>query len=108
MDRVWFVAAIWLLLALVAVLASNWLRISRALSDIVAGTVAQLVIGALAGSNTPDAKAEWVTFLAGTGATVLLLVAIVDTGDNLSRLVPIVEDTGIMEGCPGTEEGPRE
>jgi len=47
MDRMWFVAALWLLLALVAVLAANWLRVSTALSEIVVGTVAQLVIGAL-------------------------------------------------------------
>jgi glutathione-regulated potassium-efflux system ancillary protein KefC len=75
MDRIWFVAAAWLLLALVAVLAANWLRISTALSEIVIGTVAQLIIGALAGSNALDAKAEWVTFLAGTGAIVLTFLA---------------------------------
>jgi hypothetical protein len=59
----WFVAALWL--ALVAVLAANWLRISTALSEIVVGTVAQLVIGALVGRNALGAKAEWITFLQG-------------------------------------------
>ena len=39
MDQVWFVAALWLLLALVAVLVANWLKISTVLSEIVAGTV---------------------------------------------------------------------
>jgi len=39
MDQVWFVAALWLLLALVAVLAANWPRVSTALSEIVAGTI---------------------------------------------------------------------
>jgi glutathione-regulated potassium-efflux system ancillary protein KefC len=75
MDQVWFVAAVWLLLALVAVLAANWLRISTALSEIVVGTVAQLVIGALLGGNTLGAKADWITFLAGTGAIVLTFLA---------------------------------
>src|SRR5215471_4879522 len=75
MDRVWFVAAIWLLLALVAVLAANWLRISTALSEIVVGSVAQLIIGALAGSNVLNARAEWISFLAGTGAIVLTFPA---------------------------------
>src|SRR5579862_4080150 len=75
MERVWFVAALWLFLALVAVLAANWLRISTALSEIVIGTVAQLVIGALAGSSALGAKAEWITFLAGTGAIVLTFLA---------------------------------
>jgi hypothetical protein len=68
MDHVWFVAAVWLLLALVAVLAANWLGISTALSEIVVGTVAQLVVGALIGSNALNAKTEWITFLTGTGA----------------------------------------
>jgi Kef-type K+ transport system membrane component KefB len=75
MDQMWFVAALWLALALVAVLAANWLRISTALSEIVVGTVAQLVIGALLGRNALGAKAEWITFLAGTGAIVLTFLA---------------------------------
>jgi Kef-type K+ transport system membrane component KefB len=75
MDQIWFVAALWLLLALVAVLVANWLRISTALSEIVVGTVAQLVIGALAGGSALGAKAEWITFLAGTGAIVLTFLA---------------------------------
>jgi len=71
----WFVAALWLLLALVAVLAANWLRVSTALSEIVVGTVAQLVIGAIAGAGALGAKAEWIGFLAGTGAIVLTFLA---------------------------------
>jgi glutathione-regulated potassium-efflux system ancillary protein KefC len=64
-----------LLLALVAVLAANWLRVSTALSEIVAGTVAQLIIGALVGTSALGAKAPWITFLAGTGAIVLTFLA---------------------------------
>jgi glutathione-regulated potassium-efflux system ancillary protein KefC len=75
MDQVWLVAALWLLLALLAVLVANWLRISTALSEIVVGTVAQLVIGAIAGGSALGAKAEWITFLAGTGAIVLTFLA---------------------------------
>lgn len=75
MDRVWFVAALWLFLALIAALAANWLRISTAISEIVVGTVAQLVIGAAAGTAALGAKAEWITFLAGTGAIVLTFLA---------------------------------
>jgi glutathione-regulated potassium-efflux system ancillary protein KefC len=41
----------------------------------VVGTVAQLVIGALIGRNALSAKAEWITFLAGTGAIVLTFLA---------------------------------
>jgi glutathione-regulated potassium-efflux system ancillary protein KefC len=75
MDQMWFVAALWLALALMAVLAANWLRISTALSEIVVGTVAQIVIGARLGRYALGAKAEWITFLAGTGAIVLTFLA---------------------------------
>jgi Kef-type K+ transport system membrane component KefB len=75
MEQVWFLAAIWLLLALLAVLLANLLRISTALSEIVVGTVAQLIIGALMGQEWLGAKAPWITFLAGTGAIVLTFLA---------------------------------
>ncbi len=75
MEQVWFSAALWLFLALVAVLLSIWLRISTALSEIVVGTVAQVVIGALIGTEVLGAKSGWITFLAGTGAIVLTFLA---------------------------------
>ena len=46
MTETWFLAALWLGLALVATLLSMWLRVATALSEIVVGTVAQLIIGA--------------------------------------------------------------
>ena len=64
MEQVWFSAALWLFLALVAVLIAIWLRISTALSEIVVGTVAQLIIGALIGTEFLGAKSGWITFLA--------------------------------------------
>jgi len=75
MGEVWFVAALWFLLALVAVWIANWMGISTALSEIVVGTVAQLAIGSLAGAEALGAKAPWITFLAGTGAIVLTFLA---------------------------------
>jgi len=75
MDQVWILAATWLLLALVAVLIANWLRISTALSEIAVGTVAQLVIGAAMGAEALGGKAPWISFLAGTGAIVLTFLA---------------------------------
>jgi glutathione-regulated potassium-efflux system ancillary protein KefC len=75
MDQVWLVAALWLVLALVATLLSIWFRISTALSEIVVGTVAQLFIGALVGTEALGAKSEWIAFLAGTGAIVLTFLA---------------------------------
>ena len=75
MEQVWFVAAVWLVLALIATLLSIWLRISTALSEIVVGTVAQLAIGALIGTEALGARSPWITFLAGTGAIVLTFLA---------------------------------
>jgi len=75
MEQVWFSAALWLFLALIAVLLAIWLRISTALSEIVVGTVAQLIIGALIGTQFLGAKSAWITFLAGTGAIVLTFLA---------------------------------
>lgn len=74
MYEVWGIAALWLGLALVATLLSIWLRIATALSEIVVGTVAQLVIGALIGA-TMGADQPWIKFLSGTGAIVLTFLA---------------------------------
>jgi glutathione-regulated potassium-efflux system ancillary protein KefC len=74
-EQVWFVAALWLLLALAAVLLAGWLRIATALSEIVVGTLAQLIIGVAVGTEALGAKAPWVAFLAGTGAIVLTFLA---------------------------------
>jgi Kef-type K+ transport system membrane component KefB len=75
MEQVWFVAALWLLLALAAVLVAHWLRVSTALSEITVGTTAQFAIGVLGAGELLNAKAPWITFLAGTGAIVLTFLA---------------------------------
>jgi len=75
MTQVWALAALWLGLALVATLLSIWLRVSTALSEIVVGTIAQLIIGALVGSTVLGTGESWVQFLSGTGAIVLTFLA---------------------------------
>src|SRR5213593_3253219 len=75
MDNVWFLAAVWVGLALIATLLAIWLRIATALSEIVVGTDAQLVIGVIVGANALGSSSVWVTFLAGTGAIVLTFLA---------------------------------
>ena len=74
MHEVWGLAALWLGLALVATLLSIWFRIATALSEIVVGTVAQLIIGALIGT-TLGSDTGWIKFLSGTGAIVLTFLA---------------------------------
>ncbi|CAG9168094.1 Na(+)/H(+)-K(+) antiporter GerN [Cupriavidus laharis] len=75
MESIWPVAALWLGLALIATLLSIWLRVATALSEIVVGTVAQLVIGALIGRSLLQTDASWIQFLSGTGAIVLTFLA---------------------------------
>jgi glutathione-regulated potassium-efflux system ancillary protein KefC len=75
MTQVWGLAALWLGLALVATLLSIWFRIATALSEIVVGTVAQLVIGAVLGSAVLGTNEGWIKFLSGTGAIVLTFLA---------------------------------
>lgn len=75
MENVWFSAALWLGLALFATLLSIWLRFSVALTEIVVGVVAQLLVGALVGSRYLGSDEGWVTFLAGVGSIVLTFLA---------------------------------
>lgn len=75
MTETWALAALWFGLALAATLLSIWLRIATALSEIVVGTVAQLVLGALLGAAVLGTDTPWVKFLAGTGAILLTFMA---------------------------------
>ena len=75
MTEIWALAALWLGLALFATLLSMWLRIATALSEIVVGTIAQLVIGAVIGATILGTGETWVKFLSGTGAIVLTFLA---------------------------------
>jgi glutathione-regulated potassium-efflux system ancillary protein KefC len=75
MTSIWALAALWLGLALLASLLSIWLRIATALSEIVIGTIAQLIIGAAIGSAVLGTNESWIKFLAGTGAIVLTFLA---------------------------------
>ena len=75
MGNVWILASVWVGLALIATLLAIWFKISTALTEIVVGTVAQLIIGALVGASGLGGKTEWITFLAGTGAIVLTFLA---------------------------------
>jgi glutathione-regulated potassium-efflux system ancillary protein KefC len=75
MQNVWVLASLWVGLALVATLLAIWFKISTALTEIVVGTVAQLIFGAFIVQGGLAAKSEWIGFLAGTGAIVLTFLA---------------------------------
>jgi Kef-type K+ transport system membrane component KefB len=75
MTEIWTQAALWLGLALLASLVSIWLRVATALSEIVVGTIAQLLIGAALGGALLAGDASWIKFLAGAGAILLTFLA---------------------------------
>jgi len=75
MQNVWVLASLWVGLALIATLLAIWFKISTALTEIVVGTVAQLIVSAYVSQGGLAAKTEWITFLAGTGAIVLTFLA---------------------------------
>ena len=75
MTEIWAQAALWLALALVASLLSIWLRVATALSEIIVGTIAQLIIGVLLGGALLAGDATWIKFLSGAGAILLTFLA---------------------------------
>lgn len=75
MTNAWALSALWVGLALVATLLAIWFKVSTALSEIVVGTVAQLIIGVMLGAGGLLGNTQWITFLAGTGAIVLTFLA---------------------------------
>jgi len=74
-TEIYTLATLWLGLALLATLLSIWLRIATAMSEILVGTVAQLLIGAALGSAVLGTDQSWIRFLASTGAVILTFLA---------------------------------
>src|SRR3989338_10905549 len=98
MENTWFLAALWTGLALVATLLAIWFRVSTALSEIVVGTVAQLIVVVLIGGAGLGAQTPWIAFLAGTGAIVLTFLA----GAELApSVLPLKGKEGTGVGLPG-------
>jgi Kef-type K+ transport system membrane component KefB len=85
MTEIWGLAAIWLGLALLAAVLSIWLKVATALSEIVVGTLAQLVLGAALGTFFLGADQAWIKFLAGAGAIVLTFLAGAELDPELFR-----------------------
>lgn len=74
-TEIWVQAGVWLGLALAASVLSVWLRLATALSEIVVGMVAQLVIGIFIGTATLGQQSAWIMFLSSTGAVMLTFLA---------------------------------
>lgn len=65
------IAALWMALALVAGLLAFWLRVSSAITEIVIGMLAPLVVGA----DVLGTSENWVRFLSTMGAILLTFLA---------------------------------
>ena len=85
MTETWALAALWIGLGLFAALASIWLRVATALSEIVVGTLAQFAIGGLFGAAVLAADQPWIRFLAGAAAIVLTFLAGAELDPQLFR-----------------------
>ena len=85
MTEFWIIATLWLGLALIASLISSWLKLVTAMSEIVIGLIAQLIIGVLIGATVIGADESWVKFLASTGAIMLTFLAGAEVDPQLFR-----------------------
>ena len=106
MTQIWAQAALWLLLALLASMLSIWFKIATALSEIVVGTIAQLIIGALLGSSLLAGDSTWILFLSGAGAILLTFLAVTELDPEVFRKqwkqtasIGIISFTAPFLGC---------
>ena len=106
MTEIYTLATLWLGLALLATLLSIWLRIATAMSEILVGTVAQLLIGAALGAAVLGTDQSWIKFLASTGAVILTFLAGAELDPQVMRrewqqatVVGLVAFTAPFLGC---------
>lgn len=109
MTEIYALATLWLGLALLATLVSIWLRIATAMSEIIVGTVAQLIIGAALGASVLGTDQSWIKFLASTGAVVLTFLAGAELDPEVMRrewkqatVVGLVAFVAPFLGCAAT------
>ena len=62
MTAVWTLFTLWAGLALIQGLLSVWLRVSTALTEIIVGTAAQAILGALFGATCSEAMKAGLSF----------------------------------------------
>jgi Kef-type K+ transport system membrane component KefB len=105
-TQIYGLATLWIGLALIATLLSIWLRVATAMSEIIVGTVAQLIIGAALGATVLGTDQSWIKFLAGTGAVLLTFLAGAELDPHVMRrewkqavIVGLVAFTAPFLGC---------
>ena len=108
MTEIYTLATLWLGLALLATLLSIWLRIATAMSEIIVGTVAQLIIGAAIGASALGTDQSWIRFLASIGAVILTFLAGAELDPGVMRrewkqatIVGLIAFAAPFLGCAG-------
>jgi len=107
-TEIYTLATLWLGLALLATLLSIWLRIATAMSEIIVGTVAQLIIGAAIGASALGTDQSWIRFLASIGAVILTFLAGAELDPGVMRrewkqatIVGLIAFAAPFLGCAG-------
>ncbi len=86
MTAIWAQAALVFALALLATAFSNRFRVSTALSEIIVGMLARLILGATVGAEVFGVQEPWVKTLAGLGAISLTFLAGAELDPDVFRL----------------------
>ena len=106
MESIFLTATLWLALAVVSALIASFLRVSIALVEICVGVTAAASTNFFGVGNVFVADAEWVRFLAASGAVVLTFLAGAELDPDIVRKklteVSVVGFVGFMApflGC---------
>lgn len=75
MEQIFTIAALWLGLAVLSAVVAYHLRVSIALVEICVGVVAAAIAGSLGMVDQLGSNAEWLRFLAASGAVLLTFLA---------------------------------
>ena len=86
MTPIWAQAALVFALALIATAFSTRFRVSTALSEIVVGMLARVILGATVGAEVFGVQEPWVKTLAGLGAISLTFLAGAELDPDVFRL----------------------
>jgi len=98
MESIFFTATLWLALAVVSALIASFLRVSIALVEICVGVTAAASTNFFGVGNAFVADAEWVRFLAASGAVVLTFLAGAELDPDIVRKK--VTEVSVV-GCVG-------
>lgn len=75
MEHIFTIAAMWLALAVICAILAYHLRVSIALVEICVGVAVAAVLGYLGIPDALESNAEWLKFLAASGAVLLTFLA---------------------------------